>query len=187
MRERKPRSGTQGQVSTPATATPSTPTPSGSHRVPARNIATDGRTPIGTRTPRDSSGLGWMRTDGHRGRSHHPDRGSSGSPEETWVHGDAQCMLYSLYVPKDGRPSSLPFGIPHGLSRPVSNPRPARTPGRRADHMPNSIDGFVLSCPSLNLGNAFNERVSATVKSCGPMRLSRNRNPSPTVQLRRSR
>lgn len=54
-------------------------------------------------------------------------------------------------------------------------------------HMPNSIDGFVLSCPSLNLGNAFNERVSATVKSCGPMRLSRNRNPSPTVQLRRSR
>ena len=39
------------------------------------------------------------------------------------------------------------------------------SPLTQLDHIPSNIDGLARSSPKWNLGNAFNEMVSATVKS----------------------
>ena len=42
---------------------------------------------------------------------------------------------------------------------------PRISPLTQLDHIPSNIDGLARSSPKWNLGNAFNEMVSATVKS----------------------
>lgn len=47
---------------------------------------------------------------------------------------------------------------------PVSR-HPEMSPLTQLDHIPSNIDGLARSSPRWNLGNAFNDRVRATVKS----------------------